>query len=310
MQNPIAEAALRKSAKQLKDDRCKLKIIPMKKINFLLVVLCSVTFVCVTSSKSLANTTNTSIRTVSLEITYEEWVLFFDIMNLANGAEARNFTKNTNPNKYTASNPKDKVQLSQEDADFLQQWLTKNGKEITYLQQILQEIANAPAPTSDAVGGLCSSLMRPEQDNSASSVGMNYHRDLWELAGAKPKIDPTEVGRVKVQRYWNKYKKELRCPSTGTRDTDELSVAKHPMDTSGIRFVRELAIAYKVDFNFVDQKDGLTVLDFVQKRIYQANRLVPKPEATLIEFQAVYDAIVKTGGKHSENWLKKADSYK
>ncbi len=82
------------------------------------------------------------------------------------------------------------------------------------------------------------------------------------------------------------------------------------MDTSGIRFARELAIAYKVDFNFVDEKDGLTVLDFVQKRIYQANRQVPKPEPLLIEYQAVYDAIVKAGGKHSENWLKKADSYK
>ena len=283
----------------------------MKKCNFLFILLCSLASIMAEASRpAVQKRIDTSIHKTSFEITYEEWLLFYDMMNLANGTEARNFVKNTDAKKYTASHPKDKVQLSQEDADFLQKWLTKNGKEITYLQQILQEIANAPAPTGDAVGGLCSSLMRPEQDNSASSVGMNYHKDLWELAGAKPKIDPTEVGRVKVQRYWNKYKKELRCPSTGTRDTDDLSVAKHAMDTSGIRFVRELAIAYKVDFNFVDEKDGLTVLDFVQKRIYQANRQVPKPEATLIEFQAVYDAIVKAGGKHSENWLSKAESYK
>src|SRR5690606_8643541 len=283
----------------------------MKKINFLLVVLCSVSFVCVTSSKSFAHTTtNTSIHKVSLEIKYEEWVMFYDMMNLANGAEARNFAKNTNPKKYTASNPKDKVQLSQEDADFLQKWLTKNGKEITYLQQILQEIADAPAPTPASVSPLCSDLLTPQQEVSEMSIGYNYQNALWILAGAKPKIDPTEVGRVKVQRYWNKYKKELRCPSTGTRDTDDLSVAKHAMDTSGIRFVRELAIAYKVDFDFIDEKDGLTVLDFVQKRIYQANRQVPKPEPLLIEYQAVYDAIVRAGGKHSENWLKKRDSYK
>lgn len=300
MQNPIAEAALRKSAKQLKDDRCKLKFTPMKKINFLLVVLCSVTFVCVTSSKSFAHTTtNTSIHNVSLEITYEEWVLFYDIMNLANGAEARNFAKNTNPKKYTASNPKDKVQLSQEDADFLQKWLTKNGKEITYLQQILQEIADAPAPTPASVSPLCSDLLTPHQDFSEMSIGYNYQNALWILAGAKPKIDPTEVGRVKVQRYWNKHKEDIRCPATGRRDTDDLSVAKHAMDTSGIRFVRELAIAYKVDFNFVDEKDGLTILDFVQVRINMANRQVPKPEPLLIEYQAVYDAIVKAGGKHS-----------
>ena len=281
----------------------------MKKINLLFILICSVVSVAA-SEPAVQTPNNTSIHKITLEITYEEWILFYDIMNLANGAEARNFVKNTNPNKYTASNPKDKVQLSQEDADFLQKWLTKNGKEINYLQQILQEIANAPAPTPGSVSPLCSELMTPRQDTSETSVGMNYHKDLWELAGAKPKIDPTEVGRVKVQRYWNKYKKDIRCPSTGGRDTDDLSVAKHAVDTSGIRFVRELAIAYKVDFDFIDEKDGLTVLDFVQKRIYQANRQVPKPEPLLIEYQAVYDAIVKAGGKHSENWLKKADSFK
>ncbi len=283
----------------------------MKKINVLFILLCSAASVSVAASKALAHTTtNTSIHNVSLEITYEEWVLFYDIMNLANGAEARNFTKNTNPKKYTASNPKDKVQLSQEDTDFLQKWLTKNGKEINYLQQILQEIANAPAPTPGSVSPLCSELMTPQQDTSETSIGYNYQNALWILADAKPKIDPTEVGRVKVQRYWNKHKKDIRCPATGRRDTDDLSVAKHAMDTSGIRFVRELAIAYKVDFDFVDEKDGLTVLDFVQKRIYQANRQVPKPEPLLIEYQAVYDAIEKVGGKHSENWLKKRDTYK
>lgn len=247
---------------------------------------------------------------IKTETTYEEWILFYDMMNLANGAEARNFVKNTNPKKYTASNPKDKVQLSKEDADFLLQWLTKNGKEITYLQQILQEIDNAPAPTPGSVSPLCSELMTPEQDTSETSIGYNYQNELWKLAGAKPKIDPTEVGRVKVQRYWNKYKKDIRCPGQGLSDTDDLSVAKHAMDTSGIRFVRELAIAYKVDFDFIDEKDGLTVLDFVQKRIYMANRRTPKPESLLIEYQAVYDAIVKAGGKHSENWLKKRDTYK
>ncbi len=283
----------------------------MKKCNFVFILFCSLASIMVEASNpAVQKRIDRSIHKTSFEITYEEWILFYDMMNLANGAEARNFAKNTNPKKYTASNPKDKVQLSQEDADFLQQWLTKNGKEITYLQQILQEIDNAPAPTAASVSPLCIDLMTPEEDTSETSIGMNYHKELWKLAGAKPKIDPTEVGRVKVQRYWNKYKKELRCPSIGTRDTDDLSVAKHAMDTSGIRFVRELAIAYKVDFNFIDEKDGLTVLDFVQKRIYMANRRTPKPESLLIEYQAVYDAIVKAGGKHSENWLKKRDTYK
>ena len=283
----------------------------MKKCNFVFILFCSLASIMVEASNpAVQKRIDRSIHKTSFEITYEEWILFYDIMNLANGAEARNFVKNTDAKKYTASHPKEKIILTQEDAEFVNQWLTKHQKDQNYLLQILQEIDNAPAPTPGSVSPLCSELMTPEQDTSETSIGYNYQNELWKLAGAKPKIDPTEVGRVKVQRYWNKYKKELRCPPIGTRDTDDLSVAKHAMDTSGIRFVRELAIAYKVDFNFIDEKDGLTVLDFVQKRIYMANRRTPKPEPLLIEYQAVYDAIVKVGGKHSENWLKKRDTYK
>jgi len=283
----------------------------MKKCNFVFILFCSLASIMVEASNpAVQKRIDTSIHKTSFEITYEEWILFYDIMNLANGAEARNFVKNTDVKKYTASHLKEKIILTQEDAEFVNQWLTKHQKDQNYLLQILQEIDNAPAPTPGSVSPLCSELMTPEQDTSETSIGYNYQNELWKLAGAKPKIDPTEVGRVKVQRYWNKYKKDIRCPGQGLSDTDDLSVAKHAMDTSGIRFVRELAIAYKVDFNFIDEKDGLTVLDFVQKRIYQANRLVPKPEQTLIEYQAIYDAIVRAGGKHSENWLKKRDTYK
>ena len=283
----------------------------MKKCNFLFILLCSLASIMVEASNpAVQKRIDTSIHKTSFEITHAEWILFYDIMNLANGAEARNFVKNTDVKKYAISHPKEKIILTQEDADFVSQWLAKHQKDQNYLQQILQEIPSAPAPTPKSVSPLCVDLMKPAQDISETSIGYNYQNELWKLAGAKPRIDPTEVGRVKVQLYWNKYKKDIRCPGQGLSDTDDLSVAKHAMDATGIRFVRELAIAYKVDFNFIDEKDGLTVLDFVQKRIYMANRRTPKPESLLIEYQAVYDAIVKAGGKHSENWLKKADGYK
>lgn len=199
------------------------------------------------------------------------------------------------------SKPTEVIKLTEEDALFYAKWLSKHGKDKNYLQQLLQEIANCPAPTAGSVAELCSALMTPEQDTSPNSIGYNYQNILWQLACTTPKKDLTEVGRVKVKRYWNKYKKEIRCPATGRRDTDDLSIAKHAIDTSGIRFTRELAVVYKVDFNFVDKKDGLTILDFVQVRIDMANKHVPKPESRLIEDQAIYDAIVKAGGKHKKD---------
>lgn len=94
----------------------------MKKCNFLFILLCSLASSMVEASNpAVQKRIDTSIHKTSFEITYEEWLLFYDMMNLANGTEARNFVKNTDAKKYTASHPKDKVQLSKEDADFLQQ---------------------------------------------------------------------------------------------------------------------------------------------------------------------------------------------
>lgn len=226
---------------------------------------------------------------VKIETTKREWQLFCDVTSYPFSMQ------------HSFLQDNEKVALSWEEALLCAKWLIDNEQESGFLTQILKEIDECPAPTPGSVAELCSALMTPEQDTSEMSIGYNYQNILWKLACAKPKIDSTQVGREKVRNYWNKYKKDIRCPGQGLSDTDNISVAKHAIDTSSVRFTRELAIAYKVDFNFVDEKDGMTVLDFVQKRIDQANRLVPKPEQTLIEYQAVYDAIVRVGGKHKKD---------
>ena len=102
----------------------------MKKCNFLFILLCSLASIMAEASNpAVQKRIDRSIHKTSFEITYEEWVLFYDIMNLANGAEARNFVKNTDAKKYTASHPKEKIILTQEDAEFVNQWLTKHQKD-------------------------------------------------------------------------------------------------------------------------------------------------------------------------------------
>lgn len=110
-----------------------------------------------------------------------------------------------------------------------------------------------------------------------------------------------KVGRVKVRAYWDKYKKDIRCPETEQRASDDLNITKYAVDSVNIRFTRELAVVYKLDFNFVDEKDGLTLLDYIQKRLDYMKTLTPAPEIRIREYEAAYRAVVRAGGKHKKD---------
>src|SRR5690606_22365732 len=124
----------------------------------------------------------------------------------------------------------------------------------------------------------------------------------WRLACAIPKVDSTATGRAKVKAYWDKYKKDIRCPETGQRSSDDLNITKYAVDSVNVAFTHELAVAYKLDFNFVDEKDGLTLLDYIQKRLDYAKTLTPPPNIRIKEYEAVYDAVVRAGGKHAKDF--------
>lgn len=237
-----------------------------------------------------------------VEITFEQWLLFTDLMNFANYDNEFNAkAKNLNPEKYKAAGLKEKIKLDPEDADLMTEWLTKNDKPITYLQQILDDIENCPPPSDEKIATLCLSVRNPVEDLSADSIGFTYHKALWNLACATPRIDPAEVGRVKVRAYWDKYKKDIRCPETGQRASDDLNITKYAVDSVNSNFTRELAIVYKLDFNFVDAKDGLTLLDYIQKHLDYAKNLTPPPETIIRDYEAVYRAVVRAGGKHKKD---------
>lgn len=235
-----------------------------------------------------------------VEITFEQWLLFTDLMNFANN-EFKTKAKNLNPEKYKAAGLKEKIKLEQEDADLMTEWLTKNDKPITYLQQILDDIENCPPPSPRKIATLCLTVRDPVKDSAPDSIGFTYHKALWNLACATPRIDPAEVGRVKVRTYWDKYKKDIRCPETGQRDSDDLNITKYAVDSVNSSFTRELAVVYKLDFNFVDEKDGLTLLDYIQKQLDYARTLTPPTESLINEYEAVYRAVVRAGGKHKKD---------
>lgn len=224
---------------------------------------------------------------IKTETTYEEWSLFCGITQ--------------QPNDYYFIDETKVLSLSWDEALRLTAWLVDNQKDQGYLAQILQEIDECPAPTQLQVDNLCLTVRYYEKDEAPDSIGYTYHRSLWNMACAKPKVDSTEVGREKVRKMWAKHKESIRCSVTGTSRSEDLNIAKFAIDSTNHRFTSELVIAYKCDFNFIDKKDGMTLLDFVQERIEDQKRLTPPAEILIRDYENLYRAIVRNGGKHAKD---------
>lgn len=193
-------------------------------------------------------------------------------------------------NDYIAYTLKDGV------TDRMVEFEKKTGKPKT--EYILPE---AKRPTIAQIDNLALTARYYEKDESENSIGFTYHKSLWEMAGAIPKVDPTAVGRAKVRKMWNQYKEIIRPSVTGTSRSEDLNIAKFAIDSSNHRFASELVIVYKCDFNFVDKKDGMTLLDFVQKRIEREKELTPPAEDLIRDYENLCRAIVRNGGKHAKD---------
>src|SRR5690606_6130820 len=152
------------------------------------------------------------LTVVKNETTVREWNLFCDLTE----------RENIYPSFF--GNEKDFLNLSWEEALELTAWLASNQKDNTYLSQILQEIDECPAPSEEKIATLCLTVRNPVEDLSADSIGFTYHKALWNLACATPRVDSAEIGRAKVKAYWDKYKKDIRCPETGQRASDDLNI--------------------------------------------------------------------------------------
>jgi|GEM_PF-2888162 len=229
------------------------------------------------------------VEIIKSETTKREWQLFCDMTGYA-------FSE-----QYSFLHEDQTVSLTWDEAVLCAGWLIRQEKESGYLTQVLQEIDECPAPTADQVANLCRTVRFYERDEAPDSIGYTYHRSLWSMACAVPQVDSKEVGREKVRQMWNKHKKTIRCEVGGGSRSEDLNITKYAIDSGNHRFTSELVIAYKLDFNFIDKKDGMTLLDFVQDRIELEKRYTPPAENRIKDYENLYNAIVKNGGKHAKD---------
>ena len=151
--------------------------------------------------------------------------------------------------------------------------------------------------TREQFKGLCNSIKKEETGRNPKIKGARYHEELWRLACADPMKDSAEQAKIKINKMWNVHKKEFRCWGYTDVSVSDGNVLKFSMDVGFSEFVKNVVETYDFDLNFEDPADGLTILDFVKRRIGDFQK--KKDEDKVEEFEEVYAYLLTKGAKHS-----------
>lgn len=121
-----------------------------------------------------------------------------------------------------------------------------------------------PRPRPELFNQACSDIeMKGLDMDKTSPFTFSYERTFWEMAGAKPGVDSLSSAIPKVRRMWKRYALDFQCTTAGLQDGNILryAVEKHFLD-----FIDDIVTTYGLDINFVDPRDGQSLLDWVRGR--------------------------------------------
>lgn len=139
---------------------------------------------------------------------------------------------------------------------------------------------------------LCLSIdQRKEDAKPTKKIKYRSQRLVLEGACVDVEKDSDEVIAQKVSAMWKENQKMLYCNSL-TFDVQFGNVIKFAINYLDEPFL-ESVIAWKVDLNYVDEKDGRTVLDYVRYRYENAH-----PDGLKPTMDYYYKMLRKAGAKH------------
>lgn len=173
-------------------------------------------------------------------------------------------------------------------------------KNVQDLVEVVNEADECPAPSQTKRDSMCRQIggRLPDEDEESDFVYL-YEKTLWEISCAKPGIDSEEQASEKIKKMWNKYHKTLTCDIPGF-DISNGNVLKYSIAKSFPDLVLDTVKTYDLNINFKDPVDGLTVLDYVQKKLkyYQQN---PSAYSSHIrDLTKIYEILRSRGAKHAQ----------
>ena len=156
-----------------------------------------------------------------------------------------------------------------------------------------------PAPTKRDFANVCLSIyQRLDARSPESKLGYAYQEELWSMSCARQK-DTVSEATEKIQNMWNKNRETFRCYNYPTSIASDRNVTKFSLDTGFTAFLIEAVRKYKLDMNFVDPADKLTILDFIEEREKYIRNLQPVDTPKADEYKKIYNLLKLNGAKHS-----------
>ena len=176
------------------------------------------------------------------------------------------------------------------------------GSELIKINKTIHNITNqekCPKPTEDMFLTVCNSINASKLATDEANFSYKYQEDLWEMSCAKVGKDTPEQAKQKIQIMWNTYRTEFKCPGGVTDSIRNGNVTKYAMDNQFSTFVVYIIKKYELDMNFIDPKDGKTLLDFVEEELATLRKANYTDKAD--DYQRVYDLLIKTGAKRAKD---------
>lgn len=174
--------------------------------------------------------------------------------------------------------------------------LKKNNKTIN---NKTNQVEKCPKPTENMFLTVCNSINASKLATDETNFSYKYQEDLWKMSCAEVGKDTSETAKQKIQIMWNTYRTEFKCPGGVTDSIHNGNVTKYAMDNQFSTFVVYSIKKYELDMNFIDPRDGKTLLDFVEEQLEMWKKTSFTSKTN--EYQRVYDLLIKTGAKRAKD---------
>ncbi len=154
-------------------------------------------------------------------------------------------------------------------------------------------------PNKEKLVDICDSIsLNIIEEEKKELYYYEWERKIFEASCVDKLNDSREESTRKVKIMWNKYENDLVC-NNDNFDVTNGNILKIAVYSRMDSLLKWAAQTWRVNLNRVDQSDGMTVLDYVQKKIEAY-----KGTAEEKDLRGYYKILRDEGAKHASE-LKK-----
>lgn len=148
-------------------------------------------------------------------------------------------------------------------------------------------------PNLDGLVEICMIVEQKLEDDDHEYNLYVYQTKIYNAACVDIANDSPEEVKRKVQAWWNNYRLHERL-TCNTPAFPRGSLIKYAVYQRASEFIEDVTNTWALDVNYLDPRDGKTVLDYVSEELLKEKGRPAEPI-----LKRYYEKFKKTGAKHS-----------